>query len=327
MDSKELEDKLEKDNLTLKEHILKLQNTIKNIKTELSNTNNNTTYVNTLSQIDISTIKNSKIESPKNNGKQNIKDDSDEEINSLKFSFKNIKAEQKLLEENKRKRENALNNNNNFIKNKKDEEAISNSKIKTNFDDMHNSNSNKYKYDHEISNNKNNKIKDKNIVGAIVKSHVYKENFSKVKNEKDIIQKMENVRNAANIKKSYAGPDSDEDSEYERFQRLNKLMKNDANNTNKYNNINELVENRNNNNNDFKMHNYDYERNEDVKGYVKRSYDDYDPEAKDDFENNISNKNAYKNLDDVDSKYNCIPKYKNSNNFVLEIYLFFVFIS
>ncbi len=41
MDPKELEEKLERDNLTLKEHIMKLQNTIKHIKTEIVSNNNN----------------------------------------------------------------------------------------------------------------------------------------------------------------------------------------------------------------------------------------------------------------------------------------------
>ncbi len=323
MDTKELEDKLEKDNLTLKEHILKLQNTIKNIKTELSNTNNNTTYVNTLSQIDISTIKNSKVESPKNNGKLNMKDDSDEEINNLKFSFKNIKAaEQKLLEENKRKREDKLTNKNN----KKDEEANLNFRRKNNFEDLYNSckisnnnnNSNSisntynnYKFDYDKNN-----IKDKNNLGVIAvnNSHVHKENFSKIKNEKDIIQKMENVRSAANIKKNYAAAaaDSDEDSEYEKFQRLNKLMKNDANSnySNSYSNKDSAAVDLNQMNNYkstlLNLNNNHKDKNQDIKGYIKSNLEDSDHESKEGF-----NSSCKKN-DEVDQKYNSIPKYRNS---------------
>merc|ERR1712232_466600 len=100
MDPKILEEKLEKDNLTLKEHILKLQNTIKNIKSDINH--NNTSNLNTLTN-ETSLIKDN---SPKNqNLKQNLKEEnSDDEINDLKFSFKNIKVEQKLLKENNKKR-------------------------------------------------------------------------------------------------------------------------------------------------------------------------------------------------------------------------------
>jgi len=301
MDPKELEDKLEKDNLTLKEHILKLQNTIKNIKTELSNTNNNTTYINTLSQIDISTIKNSKIESPKYNGKLNNKDDSDEEINNLKFSFKNIKAEQKLLEENKRKRENDLIKNNN----KKAEETNLHLKSKNKYDDTESyaSNNNSYKKDFEE------KMKDKK---NNINSHIYKDNFAKIKNEKEIIEKMENVRNTANLKKKYTGTDSNEDTEYEKFHRINNLTKN--NNVN--NNNNKKLEEGENNCKQYD-NNYNNSKNDYTKGYMKgNSYEDSDNEGKDLYENKGNQKQ-----EDFDVKHNRIPKYPNSNEFDFNLHI------
>lgn len=213
MDAKDLEEKLEKDNLTLKEHIFKLQNTIKNIKSELGNTNVNTTYVNTLSQIDISTIKNSKLESPKNNGKGNLKEDSDDEINNLKFSFKNIKAEHKLLEENKRKREAAAAQ---YSHDKKEEDEFPNRyKI--------NPYNNIEKDKALINNNNNNEKSTNNIHNSNNKNHIYKDNFSKLKNEKDIIEKMENVRSSSNLKKKYDNLELDVNLEYEKFQKLNSI--------------------------------------------------------------------------------------------------------
>lgn len=294
MDPKELEDKLEKDNLTLKEHILKLQNTIKNIKTELSNTNNNTTYVNTLSQIDISTIKNSKVESPKNNGKLNNKDESDEEINNLKFSFKNIKAEQKLLlEENKRKKENSY-------KNKKDDNL--NLKTKINYEEDYNSNENN-KYQNDLGE----KNKDKKI--GVVNSHVYKDNFAKIKNEKDIIEKMESVRNTANLKKKYMATDSDDDSEYEKFHKLNKYIKdkNNYNNNDNYRQLNEPV-------NKFELGDYRFnnQNNDKIDDYMKKNFqDDSDNEEK-----NIYEKSTEKKYGEKNYIPNSIPKYPNSKIFI-----------
>lgn len=70
MDPRELEEKLERDNLTLKEHIMKLQNTIKHIKTEIvSNSTNN--------------------EKDSNNHKSKGFNDQKYEDNYLKFSFNN----------------------------------------------------------------------------------------------------------------------------------------------------------------------------------------------------------------------------------------------
>jgi len=278
MDPKELEDKLEKDNLTLKEHILKLQNTIKNIKSELSHTNNNTTYVNTLSQIDISTIKNSKIESPKNNGKLNIKDDSDEEINNLKFSFKNIKAEQKLLEENRRKREAAT-------KNKQEEENINA----------------KNKFNNEIDNTKN-KYEFEKKDDIIKNDHVYKNNLSKLKSEKDIIEKMENVRNNSNIKKLYNDPNPEDDLEYEKFQKINKLK--NKNNKANYNNIENEREIENYHKFNLDDLNFKNVKKNDI--YKNINFHEYDNEEKNE------SHDTKKKMDEVDMKYNIIPKYRNS---------------
>lgn len=274
MDPKDLEDKLEKDNLTLKEHILKLQSTIKNIKTELSNTNNNnTTYVNTLSHLDdFPKNKNLKKESPKQNNskKTNIMEDSDDEINHLKFSFKNIKAEQKLIDENKRKKETT-----DFKKDEENPKTFKNKKL-------------------------SNEVEESNVYNP---SHFYKDNLQKLKNEKDLIRKMERVKDNTNLRKKYDNNNSEkDDEEFDRFHKLNNISqkqnKIESKNPGDYNN--------------FIYNKYNIQNKKEERTNYSHFNNDSDPDK-----NSMEeDKYSYINKESqIDIKYNSIPKYKNSKTY------------
>ena len=95
MNSRDLEDKLEKDNITLKEHILKLQQTIKHIKSEMmtgdSREENNSTikkHNDSLQKTSKQINKNINPHSEKYS-QINLNEEDDDH---LKFSF-NVKAE------------------------------------------------------------------------------------------------------------------------------------------------------------------------------------------------------------------------------------------
>ena len=109
MNPRELEEKLEKDNLTLKEHILKLQQTIKQIKSEMMKedsgeevTTMNKKQVHSLVSKNKNNLKDKK-NSPEKNKNYEVEEFRGDDDN-LKFSF-NVRDE-KLPEKRKNSQEN-----------------------------------------------------------------------------------------------------------------------------------------------------------------------------------------------------------------------------
>lgn len=108
MNPRELEEKLEKDNLTLKEHILKLQQTIKQIKSEMMKEDSgeeeatlNKKQVHSLVSRNKNNLKDRK-NSPDKMKNNRVKEERDDD--NLKFSF-NVRDE-KLSEKRKNSQEN-----------------------------------------------------------------------------------------------------------------------------------------------------------------------------------------------------------------------------
>jgi hypothetical protein len=145
MDHRELEEKLERDNFTLKEHIMKLQNTIKQIKGEIN--------TNDYSRISYN-HKEDKSNKANKNQHNDLREHLYEEHENLKFSFNS----------------------------------------KPNITEEYSTCSKK----EDRSNN------------------FYQENLKKIRQEREMIKKMEDVKKKANIKKNYSEEDSD-DGEIERF--------------------------------------------------------------------------------------------------------------
>jgi hypothetical protein len=300
MDPKLLEEKLEKDNITLKEHILKLQNTIKNIKSEI-NYNNSSSYINSISNIETSTNK-SKNNSPKNKIKTNINinlkdDNSDEEINNLKFSFKNIKNEQKLLQEKRKKRQMLI----------KSTEGIK----EENFENEEKENENYKINNNNINNNQRNF------------NHIYKDNFSKIKNEKNLIEKMENVRNLSNIKTTFnnygnhshshnnnnSNSDSEKEKELNKFHKVNSFKKK----------IENIMNNENDNFNEEDNFDNNYRENLHIFNSEEKEIDkDKDKEKQKKLKNNNEyeyeySRNNISNYDTYKSKNLKIPYYQSED--------------
>jgi hypothetical protein len=139
MDHRELEEKLEKDNITLKEHIMKLQNTIKQIKGEITST-------------DLDHKTKSIEKKPNKKNKESIHKASDDEEH-LKFSFNNTNMQVPEAKQEERRVPNKPGN-------------------------------------------------------------LYQENLQKIRNEKDTVLKMEQVKRKANIRRKYS---DDSDSEINKF--------------------------------------------------------------------------------------------------------------
>ena len=128
MNSRDIEDKLEKDNITLKEHILKLQQTIKNIKSEMMTGDSREESNSTTQKINDSLQKTSK---PINKNINQISDKYakinlfEEDDDHLKFSF-NVKDEKRNNSIEKLKEEKSKTNiyKDNFNKLRKENEII-----------------------------------------------------------------------------------------------------------------------------------------------------------------------------------------------------------
>lgn len=193
MDPKELEEKLERDNLTLKEHIFKLQNTIKQIKSEIvkgdkdSETQNN------------SGIKNNYIGKGIQNSKYTTKNNSPKREDSLRnYLYEKTNKFDNLTEDHHLKF--SFNNNQTVDSNNYNFE---NSLYSLNNDKKKNipkaENSITSKNNSIISNTKESLPLQKNKV----KSNFYQENLERIRKEKEIVEKMETVKKKANLKKNY----------------------------------------------------------------------------------------------------------------------------
>ena len=207
MDPRELEEKLERDNLTLKEHISKLQNTIKQIKSEIVGNNNSYSNETSTPLVEKREIRN-----------KNKKELEEKDNNHLKFSFNN----------NCTAHSSGNNNSHNaskFYKYSEDEEEAS-----VNYSEK------KKIIRGELTNEKNEKS-DKFLKNAKLEAkfeippnkNVYQNNLDKLRKEKDIIQQMETVKKKANLKKKFDDDDLDE-SEVDKFhQNYNSFKKGDIN--------------------------------------------------------------------------------------------------
>jgi len=204
MDPKELEEKLERDNLTLKEHIFKLQNTIKQIKTEiLTGDKEHETYL---------TNKNLSV------GKNNSKD-LDDQISNLNRNLVNDDNHLKF----------SFNNKNNQVTDSKSITSLTNEnliKLKSN----------------SYSPNNPTGEKDFNIENNKIKKNIYQENFHRIRKEKEILEKMETVKKKANLKKNFDDEDIDQD-EINRFHKNYNTIKSNKHNrlNNDYTNPNDEI--------------------------------------------------------------------------------------
>jgi hypothetical protein len=209
MDPKELEEKLERDNLTLKEHIMKLQNTIKQIKSEIVNNPDNVCNVSNISNV-ISPIE--KKENQRNKLKSS--NDLDEKDNDLKFSFNNTGNIQNQNHNNSYSSNNITSHNQNskLYKYSEDEES-------------HNASFNKG--DKKIKNNLANKDSNSNDRSEKIPPYknVYQTNLEKLRKEKEIIQQMENFKKN-NLKKKFDDDELDE-NEVDKFHQNYKNIKNE----------------------------------------------------------------------------------------------------
>jgi hypothetical protein len=173
MNPRELEEKLEKDNLTLKEHILKLQQTIKQIKSEIMTGDSREEVLPTnKKQADSSDIRNKTNYKDKKFIPENIiqhDKDEDRDDNNLKFSF-NVRDE-KVSE-----------------KRKNSQEKIKEEKNKTNT------------------------------------NNIYKDNFTKIRKEKEILEKTEKLKKESNLGKKYFDANKEEILKFQKNLRNNNYL-------------------------------------------------------------------------------------------------------
>jgi hypothetical protein len=207
MNPRELEDKLERDNLTLKEHIQKLQETIKQIKSEISSGND---IKEGESFSNYNNLNN------KNNKKLNISNKINTNVNSnINLTKKSSQNNSHLINDNSESISDYLNH----IHNREIEEDSSHLKFSFN-----NENNNKNEINSNINLNPcTNESKE-------MKKHIYHDNFDKIRKEKEVIDKIEKMKKTVNLKKKYSdGEDEDEKkSELYKFHQMMKVQKNNG---------------------------------------------------------------------------------------------------
>lgn len=210
MDPKELEEKLERDNLTLKEHIMKLQNTIKQIKSEIVNNPENICNV---SNTGINNGCNS-VSKIKENQRNKIKssNDLDEKDNYLKFSFNNNNNAQTHFHSNS--------HSSNMVPS---QIPNHNSKLYKYSEDEESHNASFSKGDKKIKNTLGNRDEKSEKIPAY--KNVYQSNLEKLRKEKEIIQQMENFKKN-NLKKKFDDDELDE-NEVDKFHENYKNIKNE----------------------------------------------------------------------------------------------------
>ena len=215
MNSNDIEEKLERDNLTIKEQILNLQNTIKKLKKDMLSSKESKQFQEDENKYQKITT-NSNINSNTNNiiddENENEKERERERERQLKFSFNNRMFQQ----ENK----NNINEDNNNFNNENEEigninyrdsnfsyknseetygkEYLNNKKI------IEYNNEEDYKgtFGHENNIYKNNNYKPKliNNENENIKKNFYQENIEKMKKEKELIEEMSKIKKKINSK-------------------------------------------------------------------------------------------------------------------------------
>ena len=197
MNSNEIEKKLERDNLTIKEQILNLQNTIKKLKQDMLSSKESKQYKEDDKKFQ-------KVISNTHENDNIIEDENEREKErqlELKFSFN------KTFQQNKNKYENNYINENEIEKEEIGNSNYRNSNYsyKDNNEDIYEKpNNNKYNnedykgtFGHENNNNNRNKL---NNIQNEIKRNFYQENIEKMKKEKELIEEMSKIKKKINSK-------------------------------------------------------------------------------------------------------------------------------